>query len=344
MFEPLRVAVVGLGGLGRYHAECYRALADSRIVAVVDSSSEARDRAAAQFGVPAFASASALWPAPPQVSPAGRIDVVDVCTPTPFHHEAILAALNAGVGWIVCEKPLARTVAQAREIAAAARRTGATLFVGQVVRFFPEFIAAREAVERGDIGRPAIVRTSRRTLFPLAGWYANPEWSGGVIFDMLIHDFDWLCWCFGEVDHVYARSLTRSGVPRLDYALVTLRMASGVIAHVEGSWAHQRFSTAVEVAGDSGLLTFDGLDAAALRIQRRDDRPWVMPREAVMGSIPGGESPHFREIQHFVECIRQGLPPRVTVEDGLRAVEIATAAERSAATGRVVTIADVRER
>src|SRR5690606_20213894 len=114
-----------------------------------------------------------------------------------------------------------------------------------------------------------------------------------------------------------------NAAPSIDYALVTLRFENDVIAHVEGSWAHCRFATAIEVAGDGGLLTFQSQAIAPFRAERRDGTEWSPGRRVVTGGIAGAESPHFQEIAHFVECIRSGTPPRVTVEDGWRAVEIA---------------------
>ena len=344
--RPLRIGIVGFGLLGAYHADCYRRLPGCDVVAVADSSAAARERAV-QAGLQAFASPEELFRAL-GTSGENGIDLVDVCTPTPWHASTIQAALAAGVRHIICEKPLARTAAEARGVVEAARAAQANVYVGHVVRFFPEFVAAREAILRGDIGEPAIARTSRRTIFPTAAWYGDPAQSGGVILDMLVHDFDWLRWCFGEVQRVYARSVAagaggRSQPARLDYALVTLRFENGVIAHVEGSWAHRRFGTSIEIGGSAGLITFDSLSTSAFRAERRDGQNWSPPRSLVTGDVPGGESPHFREIAHFVECATRGTPPRVTVEDGWRAVEIATAAERSVQTGRVVTIAEVRE-
>src|SRR5205085_108295 len=143
-------------------------------------------------------------------------DVVDVCVPTPAHRAAVEAALAAGVEHVFVEKPIARTVADAEAMLAAAARAGATLYVGHVVRFTPAFVALREAVLRGDVGTPAVVRTARGGPYPAGTWFADRAQSGGAVVDMLVHDFDWLRWTFGEVERVYCRIAGAAG--RVDYA------------------------------------------------------------------------------------------------------------------------------
>lgn len=111
------------------------------------------------------------------------------------------------------------------------------LYVGQVLRFFPEYSQAKQVIERGDIGKAAVVRTSRVSGFPRGwnDWYADVQKSGGVAVYLGIHDFDFLRWCFGEVERVFAKGLSGKELPKKDYALVT------VIAHIEGSWSHSAF-------------------------------------------------------------------------------------------------------
>ena len=134
------------------------------------------------------------------------------------------------------EKPIARTIEDAREILDAFSGEGPRLFVGHVVRFFPEYVRIKNKIDAGELGTIGVVRTSRRSPF-LTGWndwYADWRVSGGVLVDLLIHDFDFLRWALGNVERVYACSVLGGEYNRRDYALVTLRFESSAIAHVEG--------------------------------------------------------------------------------------------------------------
>jgi|DewCreStandDraft_1066081.scaffolds.fasta_scaffold01111_20 predicted dehydrogenase len=325
----LRVAIVGGGNIGQVHATCYRAMPDVQLVGLAEQRLDLHASLHERFGCPVFPSLEALLA---HVRP----DVLDICLPTPAHGPAIRTALAAGLRFIICEKPLARTGAEARDLVARCAAAGAQLFVGQVVRFFPQYVALREAIQRGDVGQPAIVRTSRGGPPPARDWYLDLTQSGGVIFDTLIHDFDWLHWTFGPVARVYARHAGPRGLGQIDYALVTLRFRNGVIAHTEGLWARSRFGTSVEVAGDQGLLTYDSFRTQPLLLDRRDGQGPLPYTPAV--DTPGGETPFYRELRHFLDCMRGGARPRITPDEARYAVEIAEAALRSAQTGQPVAL------
>jgi predicted dehydrogenase len=108
-----------------------------------------------------------------------------------------------------------------------------------VLRFFPEFRRMHDLVQEGRVGQPALARMSRASAYPRGSdnWQNDMASSGGVLFDMGIHDLDWLLWTFGPAKRVYARGLYQQGLPFVDYALTTLRFENNVMAHVESSWA-----------------------------------------------------------------------------------------------------------
>jgi predicted dehydrogenase len=222
---------------------------------------------------------------------------------------------------------------------------GVPLFVAHVLRFFPEFATAKTQVDSGAVGQVAAVRTRRGGPCPRGtdNWFAKPGMSGGCILDLIIHDFDWLRWTFGEVERVFAKGLAASHpeveeVER-DYALVTLRFASGVMAHVEGTWADPGgFKVAFEIAGDQGLLEYNFNQPAGA--------PFVSAlaeADAGRAAVPVPESPtavnpYQAELAHFLDSLERGVPAMVTGKDGLEAVRIGEAAIESARTGQVVTL------
>ena len=138
------------------------------------------------------------------------VDVIDICTPTHLHHEMVLQAAAAGKH-IICEKPLARTVTQAQEMIRVCRNAGVRLFVAHVVRFFPEYALAKAQVQAGKVGKPAVVRLSRgsyRPKKPSGNWFLDIEKSGGMMLDLMIHDFDYARWISGEVESVFAKNVS----------------------------------------------------------------------------------------------------------------------------------------
>lgn len=271
------------------------------------------------------------------------VDVVDICTPTHRHHEYALKAAAAGKH-IVCEKPLARTVAQAQEVVAACETAGVMLLVAHVVRFFPEYASAKFTVERGEIGDVAIVRLTRASFKPGSpdSWFHNHDQSGGMMLDLMIHDFDYARWVAGDVVSVFAKQ-ARSRFPEMDgdYSVAILRHRNGALSNVEGGWAYPKpmFRTALEIAGSQGLIEHPAGSSTPLGIHLKsasgDEQDIAVPLS------PLNEDPYVTQIKHFYRVLTAGETPRVTAQDGLEALKIAMAAIQSAATGRPVKIEEM---
>lgn len=325
----LKVGIVGAGTMGRTHAAAYTKLPNAQLMGFYDADQAFAGRVAPQFGAKVFESYEALLQ---------QVDMVDICTPTPTHLELVLKAASAGKH-ILCEKPLGRTLEQCEQMIEATSKAGVTLMPAQVLRFFPEFKQARDLVLAGAVGKPAAIRTRRGGPYPRAvnDWYADFEQSGGPILDMVIHDFDWLRWTFGEVERVFAKALTFKKLDHIDYALITLRLKSGAIAHVEANWADPGgFKVDFEIAGDAGMIAFDSRFAMPLTVAKQDAGGGG--GGVAVPESPLAEDPYTLEIQHFVDSVLAGQKPSISAEDGMKAVEIALAAIESARTGKVIRL------
>lgn len=324
----LNIGIVGLGNMGRVHARHYRNIPEANLAAVYDVKNERLQPFASEYGGEPAASFEELL---------RRCDAVDICTPTPTHRQLALQALDAGKH-VICEKPMCLTVEECREVAAAAERARRVFMPAHVLRFFPEFALAHRLVKDGEVGTPAAIRTHRGGSFPKwsSGWFGDYSQSGGVLLDLVIHDFDWLRWTFGEVERVFAKALVHRNIPQCDYALTTLKFRSGAVAHVEGTWADPGgFRVWFEIAGDGGFVEYDSRDNPTFSIAKRstDDTPVVPQRESPL--MPH-DDPYRQELAHFVECVTTGRQPDINAEDGLRAVAISRAALESARTGEPV--------
>lgn len=325
-----KIALAGAGGLAGVHAENFASIQDCQIVAVYDPVREKAQALADRVGGEVADDERRLY--------ADDVDIVAIATPTPFHADYCIKAAKAGKH-IFCEKPMTRTLQQAEAVVEAVKAAGVTMMVGHVLRFFGEYATARRLVQEGAIGTVGMVRASRINTMPRGqgNWFANYEMSGGVILDMSIHDLDWLLWTFGPVDRVYAHS-RYDLMPEMDYALMSLRFKSGAIAHVEGSWADLgQFRTSFEIAGSGGLISHDSTANVTLTVQSRQEAAGAMAVQRP--SSPWHKSPYLLEDEHFIECLKAGREPMVTVEDAFEAVRLALACCESAETGRVIRLA-----
>jgi predicted dehydrogenase len=332
----MKIGIVGAGFMGVTHAAAW-AETEAQIAGFVAETADEARPLAEQYGAKIY---------PDLASLLEQVDVVDLCTPTHQHHPMVLQAAAAGKH-IVCEKPLARSLAQAQEMLWACRSAGVRLLVAHVVRYFPEYALAKAAVEGGKIGRPGVIRLSRgsfRPKKPVGNWFLDEAKSGGVLMDLMIHDFDYARWIAGEVESVFAKKVT-AGRPEagIDFGLAILKHAGGALSHIAGAWAYPppTFRTHIEIAGDAGLIEFDSDDSAPIRdliARSLGDAP-----DVGLPSSPVSESPYTTQIKDFYQALQSGAPARVTAEDGLRSVQIAEAAILSAGTGLAVHLAPLSE-
>jgi predicted dehydrogenase len=157
--------------------------------------------------------------------------------------------------------------------------------------------------------------------------------SGGVLLDLVIHDFDFLRWSLGEVERVYAKGVMGREYNRLDYALVTLRFRSGAIAHVEGQWGYPGpFNHSLEVAGSRAMVATDSTEQSPLQLLGGTTGQGEGP------DVVTGKSPFQAELEHFVRCIATSKEPLVSAHDAYEALRIGLAAIESARSGRAITL------
>ncbi len=339
----MRVGIVGVGFMGTTHAAGWAAaggdgLPKPELVGLVAETVEEAGPLATQTGARIYPRLADMLP---------EVDVVDVCTPTHLHHEMVLQAAAAGKQ-IICEKPLARTVTEARQMVQACRAAGVHLLVAHVVRFFPEYALAKAAVAEDQIGRLGVLRLHRgsyRPKKPVGNWFLDESKSGGILMDLMIHDYDYARWIAGDVQTVYARRVsTHHPQASIDYGLVILTHKNGALSHIAGAWAYPppTFRTRFEIAGDAGLIEFDSDATAPIQNLILRDREGSAPDVALPAS-PVSESPYTTQIKEFYICLMEGRPCRITASDGLAAVQIAEAAIQSAASGQPVQLETLPE-
>lgn len=317
----IRIGLIGAGTMGNVHSRALRQIPGARLTAVCDIVEEKARHTAEDWQAQAFTSMEEMLRHAP-------IDAVDICLPTDLHRQAAEMAAACGKH-VFCEKPIALTAEDAQAMIVSCRKAGVMLMVGHVVRFFPEYRAAREQVISGRLGSIGVVRTIRSGAYPVwSDWFADERRSGGPLLDLAIHDFDYLRWCFGPVKRVFSQTLTASR-NRLEHTLTVLRFQSGVIAHVEASWAYPKespFQTSIEIAGSKGLVLFDKERSNSILQFGGPKQQTAVP------DSPLAKSPYTLELEHFVECVTNGQPPLTSGEESLASLLVGLAAVRSAKT------------
>jgi myo-inositol 2-dehydrogenase/D-chiro-inositol 1-dehydrogenase len=319
---PLRIGVIGTGGISRAHAPGWQQAGVDLHAFSLEGAPEFAER----FGATLHSTLEELLDA---------VDAVDICTPTPAHPALVHAALNAGKD-VVCEKPLALTEEECREVVAHAREAGRRLLPAHVVRFFPQYAAAKRAIDAGDVGTLGVLRFERTGAMPVQPWFADESQSGGLVMDQIIHDIDQAIWWAGPVADVYARQHATEGGGEIRTAHVVLTHRGGAITHCRGLWgpAGTQFRYTFSLAGDRGRLDYDsakntGVSWDSVASSAQSDGDGFLP------DISGMPSPYALEVREFAEVMRgDRAAARVDAEDGAYAVQVSRAAIESLATGR----------
>ena len=321
----LRVGVLGAGFAGAMHARSALGIDGVAVTAVAAATVEEAAPIAHETG-------ARIEPDAATLCRAKDIDLVVVATPTYLHAEHAIAAARAGKH-VFCEKPLARTLADAERIVRACDDARVALAVGHVVRYFPEYQAAKRMLDDGTLGR-ATLATLTRGNFAVGSarpWYLDPQKSGGVVLDLMLHDLDTVRWWFGEPQRIFARHM-RAGDGGLEYALATLRFDDRPIVHIEGSWAeHGGFRTGFELRAANGMLVHDSRAASPFVVQAPGGGA-----PAMMASPTLAESPYQRQLRDVFARIARGERPLVDGREGLRTLALGLAVIESAETGRVL--------
>jgi myo-inositol 2-dehydrogenase / D-chiro-inositol 1-dehydrogenase len=332
--NAMRIGIVGAGSMGQVHSAAWLE-AGAQVIAVHSASLESALGLAAQYGARVCSSLAELLE---------HVDVVDLCVPTHLHHVMTLEAANAGKH-VVCEKPMALELNDARAMIEACEKAGVRLFIAHVVRFFPQYRAARDALHSGQIGNLGVLRLKRAAYQPRVSgenWFLDSQKSGGMILDLMVHDFDFARWLGGPVARVFAKSAraVTADAPT-DLALVTLEFESGAMAQIEGGWAYPAgvFRTGFDIAGSSGLIEWSSDDTNTIKSFLEPTNSGIADVGLPLSIL--AEDPYLTQIKHVKHALETGSEFLVSPAEALEALRIGLAAKLSLETGRSVEILEV---
>ncbi len=301
--SKIRTAVIGVGYLGRFHAQKYALLDEAELVAVCDTSEEAAGRVARELDTRALNDYRDL---------VREVDAVSIVVPTQKHHEVARHFLDAGVH-VLLEKPITSTLEQGRDLVALARDRGVVFQIGHLERFNPAVVALGDVLDR-----PRFIESHRIAPFNPRGADVN------VVLDLMIHDIDII------LDFVRSpvTEIRANGVPVLssdtDVANARLQFENGCVANVTASRVSLKSERRMRIFQEDAYLTID-FQNKTLGIHRRGKGemfPGIPEIDSQEMEFEQGDA-LLAEIRAFLDSIRNGKPPVVSGEDGLRALETA---------------------
>lgn len=337
--QKLGIGVLGVGEMGKRHAEnLRRSVPQVKLVAVADVAAQRARQVADELEVEhAYGSLE-------EMAQRKDIDAVLIATPDKFHAQGIRAAAAAGKD-ILCEKPIAVTLEDAEAALREVARANVRLQIGFMRRYDPAYVAAMKRIEGGEIGTPVIFKSVGRDKDepPLTAYQSNV--NGMLFYNNTIHDFDLARWLMkDEVSEVQAYTTTTIRPEVATFgdvvaSVVNLKYAHGAIGNVESYvQAVYGYDVRTEIVGSKGSVFVGSIEKTPAVFLNSQGGSQVLADHFLSRFADA----YLAEAQDFVATMLADREPRVTGADGLRALEIAVAAENSHSQGRACKISQER--
>jgi predicted dehydrogenase len=314
--KAINLGIIGLGYVGQLHLRHGRMLSNARVLAVSDISRKALNRAKGMGAKNAYTNYKELLRKP-------EIDAVIVALPTHLHLPCVLEAAEAKKD-IFLEKPMARNTSEAKEIISAVQRNSVRFMMGYPLRFNADFRKIKDKIDSGQLGDvenahaiwissgPFFHRDDGYSPIPVPDWWFKKDLTGGgVLIDIGSHLINLLRWYFGEITDIRSYFGHRFNMDFEDSALCLAKFESGTVGIINVGWFSQESAIKLEIFGSVKNL-------GAQHVPQN-------PVSTVMQMLAIGRSrfyqAHFDELQHFVSCLCNDLPPFPTGKDGLKDIE-----------------------
>jgi predicted dehydrogenase len=336
--KKVGVAVIGMGAAGCLHVECYNEMKEkAKLIAICDIDKVCSETNASMYGTYACSDYQKLLQ-------RDDIDIVDICLPHHLHAEVAVAAAEAGKHVLV-EKPIATTLQDADRMITTARKEGVKLMVAENHAFLPAHQLAKDLVDKGVLGRIFLAKAYEVVGdVPVVAdtWKTSPE-AIGTLLDMGVHRFFILRWIVGEIKSVFAyaeKLACEIETDNDDTATVLLKFKNKALGEVDLSCCVVSEPTnRLELYGTEGTIIEDHMWEQPLMYASHkigyETEGWVRP-QVEHAPFPGYYSISFKkEIEHFIDCVRDNKTPLVTGELGKSALKVALSAYESVKTGKI---------
>ncbi|MBL8134021.1 MAG: Gfo/Idh/MocA family oxidoreductase [Anaerolineae bacterium] len=342
MPSPVRIVLIGAGRAGRVHANSLvHHVPNGQLVGLVDTVPETRDETGRMYGIESqFASLEAALD-------KLEFDAVVITTPTFTHKSLAVMAAEAGKH-VFTEKPMALSLQECDLMIAAAAKNGVILQLGFMRRFSPEFVAAAERINAGEIGQPMLVKSLTHGPGLPPPWARDLSTSNGMLAEVNSHDWDCTRWLMGSnPDRVYVEVANFKGAARgvqtenfYDNVLVNIRFENGGLGSISGICpCDYGYDARVEIVGERGIMQIGDMQGQQVVVCTNRDQGLISP---IYRTWPERFAwGYIREMEHFVHCIQTGTPPKVGGLDGRWAVAGVLAGTRSFLEARPVHVREV---
>ncbi len=334
----INVGLIGVGGIAGAHLPAYATLDSAQVVALCDKD-PVRARGEGReipLNIPTgggtAVQAKAYLDYRELVADA-EVEAVDICLPTDLHADVAVAALEAGKH-VLCEKPMALTVAECDRMIAAAAQSGRMLMVAHCVRFWPEYLALKAEIASGNLGEllsAGFTRIGGMPAWSYENWFADPARSGGAILDLHVHDADFVRYLFGTPQSVSSLGVENGN--GITHVLTDYRYADGKKVYAEGGWflsTQFPFQMTFMVRCERGGIVMDGA--------RGPLTVYPDAGEAYQPALPECDG-YRNEIRYFLECVANGVQPEiVTAFDARETIRMIHAEMASVRSGAPVAL------
>lgn len=314
----LKIGLIGCGFMGSMHANCYNAIPDVKVTAVADLRRDKLEAAAAITGAEMFEDADALL--------AGAdVDIIDICLPTFLHTEYALKAMDK-VKYLFIEKPVALTAEEGDALLEKAKSTGCRVQIGQVIRFWDEYIRLAEIIR--DLPYGKVVHASFKRISPRPNWgwnlwLTNPVLSGGANHDLHVHDTDFVLSVFGEP--LEYKSVRNTLDEQNSFICTVMKYPDFAVA-VEGTWGLPEcypFSAGFRVAFEKATVEYAGGKLVMYDAEGAHDV--VIEKKELSGTDSGGNisdlGAYYNELKYFTDCAKANSPiEKATLAHGVRSL------------------------
>lgn len=336
--DQLRIGVLGTGIIIRdFHLITLRNNPYAKVVAAANHRPESLARLAKQWDIPKTYTDFAEMAADPEV------DAVVIGLPNYLHAPVTIQMLEAGKH-VLCEKPMALSVAEGEQMLAAKKHTGRKLMIAHMWRFDKEILWLRDLVLAGTLGKVFKAKSHAIWLYegpPAGAWFVQPEFAGGgALADMGIHSIDTLRYVLGGArpTKVFANTGTHfEGIELDDTATVMVEFEGGVVGLIEAGWYHlyaDGLEGYTQVYGTKGYAR-----ALPSELHTHVEGVWSIIHPKMPARAQQCDMPMYQaQMDHFLDCILSDKEPSPGAEDGLWAMRVLEAAYRSAEVGEAVTI------
>ena len=324
----LKIAIIGAGFIGKIHAESFNSIKGAKITSIVDISEKAGKELAKELKADYFSDIDNLLA-------RSAIDGFIVAVPQFLHYEVVKKIVGYGKP-ILCEKPLALNLEEADKMIDLVERKNIIAMTGHVIRFFPEYIRAREIVKSGSLGEPLFCYAERLSSPPdWAEWRFDEKSSGGAALDLHIHDLDFLIWLFGKPDSIRSQAVFNQDHGGIVHISSMVKFDGNRSGLAQGGWDFPGsfpFTAGFKILCKDGVIEW-GFKAGK-NIEQRDNKSnfLVYRSDGKVLKQEVDETDSFvLEDRYFIDCIKNNKKPEIaTFRDGRDILELALASIRSA--------------